>query len=76
MKWIKNLNSLAVNGNVGQCPFCNSDDTDSSFITINKKSGMGYEVIWCNKCKHAFRVSRIKVSNEMEEKEIPKDLIF
>ena len=76
MKWIKNLENLSKNGNVGMCPFCGSSDTDASFSVMDKKSNMGYGVIWCNKCKHAFKISRIEIINEMKEKEVPRNLIF
>ena len=76
VKWLKNLQSLSNNNDAGQCPFCNSDNTDSAVNVVDDKTMMGYGAIWCNDCKKAFHISRIKISKDMKIKEIPKDLTF
>ena len=59
----------------GACPFCKSEDTDYSIKAI--KRNYGYGVVWCNSCKKAFFISRIKASNErMINKNIPTDLVY
>ena len=75
MKWIKNIENIAINNTPGVCPYCNSLNTDYSFKEI--ENGYGYAVIWCNECKKAVNVSRIKITaKDNINKKIPNDLIF
>lgn len=76
MKWLKNLQLLSNNNGTGQCPFCNSDNTDYAVNIIDEKTMMGYGAIWCNDCKNAFHISRIKITKNMKIKTIPKGLVF
>ena len=75
MKWLVNLESIAQNKQSGTCPFCNSENTDYAYNRV-KNSDMGYGAVWCNECKRAFHISRIKITDESHVKEIPKDLIY
>ena len=76
MKWLKNLQSLSNSNTTGQCPFCDSDNTDYAVNIIDDKTMMGYGAIWCNDCRKAFHISRMKVFKDMKMNPIPKDLIF
>lgn len=75
MKWLGNLNSIATNGQPGTCPYCESENVNYILKIVDEKSKMGYGAIWCNDCKKAFHISRIKV-DEGIIKEIPSDLEF
>lgn len=77
MKWIKNLESLAESNKPGKCPHCGSENTDYSATVINQDTKMGYMDIWCNDCKKAFHMSRMKIDDTMNTgKEIPNDLAY
>lgn len=73
---MNNIKEFAIDRKLGSCPFCNSNDTDASFIVVDNKTRMGFGIIWCNDCKHAFRLSRMKIESDMHEKKIPSDLKF
>lgn len=75
MKWIDNLKSVVENSETGECPFCNSYNMDYSLTICDKENSMGYGVIWCNECKKAYHISRIKVEKE-HNNPIPQDLVF
>lgn len=72
----KNLKSIIDKNIQGNCPVCNSINTDYSMSVIEYKTNMGYSVIWCNDCKNAFYISRIKISSNMKNSLIPEDLTF
>lgn len=56
-------------------PFCYSDDTD--YTLIGEIDGYGYDEIWCNNCKSAYHLSRIKILEEYNiNKIVPKDLKY
>ena len=76
LKWIKNLESIIDKNTTGICPFCNSINTDYSMHIIDDKTNMGYGVIWCNNCKSAFHISRIKVSPNMKNTLVPEGLKY
>ena len=76
MKWLDNLQSIAENNKAGNCPFCDSHNTDHGFVLDDENSKMGHGAIWCNDCKKAYHISRIKISNDMRIKDIPKNLDF
>ena len=76
LKWAKNLKSIIDKNTPGNCPVCNSINTDYSVHIIDDKTNMGYGVIWCNDCKNAFHISRIKVSPNMKNGLIPEELNF
>ena len=67
LKWIKNLESIIDKNTPGNCPVCNTINTYYSMHIIDNKKNMGYGVIWCNDCKNAFHISRIKVSSNMKK---------
>ena len=62
----KNLKFIIDKNTPGNCPFCNSINTDYSMHVMGDKTNMGYGVIWCNDCKNAFHISRIRVSPNMK----------
>ena len=75
MKWLKNIENISSKGIVGFCPYCNSENTDYSTTKII--DDMGYLTMWCNDCKHAFNISRLKITPNLEnEKRTPSNLIF
>lgn len=75
MKWLKNLESIATTKTSGNCPFCNSEDTDYSFV--GKVSTIGYGVIWCNSCKRAYTISRMQIVDGYKlNKSIPQELVY
>ena len=75
MNWLKNIENIAKNNTPGVCTHCGSVKTDYSAIEVS--GGYGYAIIWCNECKHAFNLSRIKITDETNKnKKIPNDLIF
>lgn len=43
---------------------------------IDDKTNMGYGVIWCNDCKNAFHISRMKVSPNMINTLVPEGLKY
>ena len=75
MKWVKNLENIIKNNTPGKCPCCGSTDTD--YNTVKVVDNYGYGVIWCNKCKNAYNISRLKITNNMiTNHKIPTDLRF
>lgn len=75
MKWLNNLHSLAENKGFGSCPYCKSENLDYGQNLIDEEHQMGYGVIWCNDCRKAFHISRIKIDKRFI-KSIPSNLIF
>lgn len=72
-KWMKNLISFAERGEVGECPYCDSDDT--AYNATRNNGNIGYAVLWCNHCKRAFVISRLEITDVMNNsQEIPKGL--
>ena len=45
LKWAKNLKSIFDKNTPGNCPFCNSINTDYSMHIIDDKTNMGYGVM-------------------------------
>ena len=76
LKWANNLKSIIDKNNPGNCPVCNGINTDYSMHIIDDKTYMGYGVIWCNDCKNAFHISRIKVSPNMKNIPVPEGLKY
>ncbi len=75
MKWLKNLENIAESGKSGICPCCGSENTDYSFFGTPLSIGFG--IVWCNDCKKAYHISRIKIIEGYKlNKEIPKDLRY
>lgn len=73
-KWLPNLENFAENRTVGNCPYCNSDNTNYNATKI--MDDYGYVVMWCNDCKHSYIISRLKITNDMKTNEhVPIDLI-
>lgn len=40
MKWIKNLESIAITKTSGKCPYCGSDNTDYTLWGISESMDM------------------------------------
>ena len=75
MKWLDNITNIIATYNAGKCPFCNSENTD--YRIINLSSDIGYGDVWCNDCKKAFHISRMKISEDIIKiSEIPKSLNY
>ena len=75
MKWLKNIENIATKNTPGKCPHCGSLNTDYNAIKLHNEYGNC--VIWCNDCKNAFNVSRMKITQDTNtNKLIPKDLKF
>lgn len=76
MKWIQNIEALTTTGTVGACPYCKSNNTDYNATKITSDN-MGYLIIWCNNCKHAYVLSRMKITPELKTNQlVPNDLIL
>ncbi len=74
MKWLKNLESFANKGIVGNCPICKSNNTDYNATKI--VDDMGFVIMWCNNCKHSYVISRLKITENMKtNQKVPNDLI-
>jgi len=54
MKWKKNLLSINKYGNVGSCPYCDSDNTDYMYYKF--PDGRGCIDVWCNVCNERVHV--------------------
>lgn len=75
MKWLDNITSIMNMHNAGKCPCCGSENTDYRLLEVS--NGNGFGDIWCNDCKSAFHISRIKVSKEfIKENKMPKSLNY
>ncbi len=74
-KWIKCIKNMTANSTPGECPCCKSKNTDFRYTAV-MNDGYGYCDIWCNDCKHAFHISRIKVPADAENKTVPDNLIY
>lgn len=76
-KWLENIKSISNHGNAGKCPFCGSVRTDYKCSVVQWESRNGYMDIWCNDCKKAFHVSRMRISEEMKtEGAIPEGVQY
>ena len=75
-RWTKNILRMVETGEIENCPFCNSSNTNFSLKLIDKKNRMGFGVIWCNDCKSACHLSRIKIQKYIIDGDIPDGLIF
>ncbi len=75
MKWLKNLENIVNDNTPGKCPCCGSDNTDYNAVKVEKD--FGYGVVWCNNCKSAYNISRLKITNFMvTNHKIPNNLRF
>lgn len=75
MKWLGCIEHIAKDNTPGKCPYCESENTAYNATKIKDK--FGYAVIWCNKCKKAHIISRIKIENNTTTNaDVPSDLIF
>lgn len=75
MKWTNNIESIKYLHKVGKCPYCGSENTDYRLLEV--ANGHGYGDVWCNDCKKAFHISRIKLSKEdVKNQQLPNGLNF
>lgn len=75
MRWADNIISALNTGNAGVCPYCGSANTDFNLEVIIEEEKLGFGTIWCNDCKHAINLSRIRIKNQKPTK-TPKNLIY
>ena len=77
--WVKALINLTEEKE-GKCPKCGRKNLDYGYVILNQENQSGYGAVWCNDCRHAFCLSRIKLNgNENENKILKylhKDLVF
>ncbi len=75
--WAKNITSIAYTNTPGKCPMCGSDNTDYATRVIEKKTSLGYCVIWCNDCKKNARLDKMTIEiNSAVDKVIPEDIEY
>lgn len=75
MKWIPNMESIIKSHTAGNCPFCNSSNTD--FAIVQVVTNQGYCAIWCNDCKQGVHISKMNVTNDMLRNSlVPQDINF
>jgi len=75
MKWIDNIKNVTDGNPPGRCPCCGSLRTDYTAVPIS--GDLGYCTVWCNDCKRAYNISRIRITKDMAvSHKIPNDLIF
>lgn len=75
MVWIKNLENIAETKTSGECPHCGSDNTD--YTLVGDVGKIGYGEIWCNDCKCAYHISRIRIVDGFcLNKTVPNNLIY
>lgn len=58
------------------CPMCGGKSINYSFIQLDEEKKTGFGVVWCDDCKSAIHISRMKVADHSLEKEIPNNLRF
>jgi transcription elongation factor Elf1 len=74
--WRSNFENAEKNKKSGECPYCKSGKTNYAFHKFTKDN-WGCGAVWCENCKAAFYISRMKVSDEiLKPIEIPKNLIY
>lgn len=75
MKWLKCIEHIAKYNVPDKCPYCKSKRT--AYNATKVKDNFGYAVVWCNECKKAHIISRIKIDdNTITYAEVPNDLTF
>ena len=76
MKWLKNLESIALSKEPGECPICKSKNTDYGFTMVVKETNMGFGAIWCNDCHNGYHISRIKIEKDMKLQSVPEGIKY
>ena len=72
--WTNKIENITLNEKPGKCPNCGSENTDYKYTTI--KDVWGCCDIWCNDCKHAKHISRVREISNNSDKQIPENLIY
>ena len=75
-KWLDVLVNIHEKG-IASCPYCKGHNIDYGYIDSSGKGEIGYGVVWCNDCHHAFKISSVQLSKRSKiiEKE-PSGLIY
>ena len=76
MKWLDAVLELSK-GNQPTCPNCGKRNLDYGYMIADKKNQMGFGIVWCKNCNHAFSLSRANLKNETKIlNELPKNLVY
>ena len=76
MSWADKFAAVSEGRPLGACPVCGKDCLEAGFQIVLKEEKMGYGAIWCNACRTAYHVSRMKISEKLPIKNIPKDFRY
>lgn len=76
MRWIDNLKNIVEHGNVGKCPLCGSKNTDYACTVVDSDKRNGYMDVWCNDCKKAYHISRMKITSNLKVGSHPQNLKY
>ena len=68
-KWISEIANF-IAGRVAQCPVCGGHNFKDGYIELDKEKHIGWGAVWCEKCLHAFVISRIILRGENIHKKI------
>lgn len=74
LDWTNNIESISLNSSAGVCPNCKSENTDYGYTLLHGEWGACD--IWCNDCKRAKHISRVKVPSGITESYVPNELIY
>ena len=75
--WLDYLLNLQDGKNEGICPYCGSKNLGAGFIVVKPDSRLGHGSIWCNDCKNAYHLSRMKVAENLPiVEELPTGLKY
>lgn len=62
---------------IATCPHCGGHAIDIGYIDSSGKGDIGFGVVWCKECYHAFHISRVQLKKNLKIiPEVPKGLIF
>ena len=76
MKWIENLESIALKNKASECPICKGKNLDYGFTVVVEETNMGHGTVWCNDCHNGYHLSRVKVEDGMKIQDIPTNINF
>jgi len=76
-EWARAIIALQ-DGKTPTCPNCGKHNVDCGYFISNEKTRAGYGVAWCEDCRHAFWLSRVKDVGKDRNilLEVPKNLIY
>ena len=61
-RWKRNIYRVFKENNVGECPYCNSKDTD--YVFHKHEDGKGNLNVWCNSCSESIHVDLSTVPDD------------